>query len=1382
VTLDGSIIRIQPDTGQPVRQTTSMIVATPTIDANGVKSYPVTSRFQGSQPLIVRVLEPTNPVPGRPRRFLYVLPVETGVTSLSSTFGDGLEELRLLDVPNRFNLTLIAPAFNYEPWYGDHATDQTRWMESFVIRDLVPFGDSFAAAGEIPQRFVLGFSKSGNGALILIFRHPNVFAAAAAWDAPAQLTDISAFAGLALNFGTEANFALYEIPTLVQTSTAAFTQTNRLWISGDDSAWTADMVQLHNQLTSASIPHTWVQGGARQHSWGSGWLEGAVTALDANATLTAPVSVNEQRIIAYGLRSPRLTFHPGTQEIWVADRGWNSSEEINRIPSATDGIVENFGWPCYEGSATTGYSGSSICNLLYSQTAATTAPYYTYDHQQKVVAGDEGGVGSGAISGLAFYDSGSYPADYQGALFFSDYLRNHIWVMFKGGDGLPDPANRATFLLGAASPVDLKTGPGGDLFYADLNGGTIRRIRYFKPVVRSNGQPAGLLPAGVTQTTISLATDQNATCRYATAAGVAYGSMPNTFAVTGGTAHSTLVTGLVDGGNYDFSVRCEDARGNTNSDDFSIAFSVARAGDTMPPVRTNGQPTGVLTAGTSQTSLSLTTDESATCRYATTAGVAYGSMPNTFSSTGGTAHSTIVSGLVNGGSYSYYVRCQDGTGNANPDDFVVTFSVGSGSGGTGNPVTSTFSGTEDPLSENGMWDTPGAWTSLKKNNGVYSTDLLSAARLVTPVVGADQYAEITYDQNPGSASWVGVMTRVQGPGNGSGYLAIAYAGEVRLYRSDDSGTLNFPLLVSASADVGAAPRRLRMESQGANHRVYFNGVLALSYTASGIMYTTGQPGIAGSVFGGPTVKILSFAGGALAGAGDTVPPVRTNGQPTGVLTAGTSQTSLSLTTDESATCRYATTAGVAYGSMPNTFSSTGGTAHSTTVSGLVSGGNYNFLVRCQDASGNANPDDFPISFSIAQAPAITSANSTTFTVGTAGSFTVTTTGTPTPSVTETGALPSGVAFVDNGNGTARLSGTPAAGAAASYAITIKAHNGVGTDANQSFTLKVNQAPAITSANSTTFTVGTAGSFTVTTTGTPTPSVTETGALPSGVTFVNNGNGTARLSGTPAAGAAASYAITIKAHNGVGTDASQGFTLTVNGGGGGGGSSTFAYVSGSVTGVVLNAGGGSGTTLSIPLHQNPGAGHLLICAATWQSSTATASMTDPNNGTWTAIGSAKTGTGSLLRGYRGQMFYVPAAVNAATTVTLRTSSAVGFRAFECAEYSYTGTIPSLDGTPQYSTTRASSGVATIGGLTTSNSSDLVFADCLGVDTTCTTGSGYTGLDDTNTYVVDKGVSGQSFWNWTGQLIEYKVGVAAGAQSATFRTGTTTDNVILGLVAF
>ena len=90
-------------------------------------------------------------------------------------------------------------------------------------------------------------------------------------------------------------------------------------------------------------------------------------------------------------------------------------------------------------------------------------------------------------------------------------------------------------------------------------------------------------------------------------------------------------------------------------------------------------------------------------------------------------------------------------------------------------------------------------------------------------------------------------------------------------------------------------------------------------------------------------------------------------------------------------------------------------------------------------------------------------------------------------------------------------------------------------------------PTITSAAGTTFTVGVAGVFSVTTTGTPNPSITKFGSLPTGVTLVDNHNGTATLFGTPASGSNSSYSITILALNGVGAAAVQGFTLTVSAG-------------------------------------------------------------------------------------------------------------------------------------------------------------------------------------------------------------------------------------------
>src|SRR5439155_945783 len=91
---------------------------------------------------------------------------------------------------------------------------------------------------------------------------------------------------------------------------------------------------------------------------------------------------------------------------------------------------------------------------------------------------------------------------------------------------------------------------------------------------------------------------------------------------------------------------------------------------------------------------------------------------------------------------------------------------------------------------------------------------------------------------------------------------------------------------------------------------------------------------------------------------------------------------------------------------------------------------------------------------VLEAPAITSAASTSFTVGTAGNFTITTTGSPTPTLTLDGAQPAWLSFVDNTDGTATLSGTPDAGSDLSYSFTVTARNGVSPVATQDFTLGI----------------------------------------------------------------------------------------------------------------------------------------------------------------------------------------------------------------------------------------------------------------------------------------------------------------------------------------
>jgi hypothetical protein len=96
----------------------------------------------------------------------------------------------------------------------------------------------------------------------------------------------------------------------------------------------------------------------------------------------------------------------------------------------------------------------------------------------------------------------------------------------------------------------------------------------------------------------------------------------------------------------------------------------------------------------------------------------------------------------------------------------------------------------------------------------------------------------------------------------------------------------------------------------------------------------------------------------------------------------------------------------------------------------------------------------------------------------------------------------------------------------------------------SASVTVNEAPSITSASKTTFTVESSGSFSVTTRGFPAVSITESGALPNGVTFHDRGDGTATITGTTTS--FGRFPITFSAHNGFGADATQEFILTVSG--------------------------------------------------------------------------------------------------------------------------------------------------------------------------------------------------------------------------------------------
>jgi glucose/arabinose dehydrogenase len=220
-------------------------------------------------------------------------------------------------------------------------------------------------------------------------------------------------------------------------------------------------------------------------------LDGTVIRIDPDTGAALPDNPNAgasdanlRRIIGYGFRNPwSLSFRPGTNDLYEGDVGWNQYEEVNNIGDPTS-AVEDYGWPCYEGSVPQPLFqpiGLTMCNNLYSSGAAT-APYFAYKQSGAVKTGDGCGTSGGAITAMTFYGNGNYPAQYHGALFFGDYVRNCLWVMTPGANGKPDPATLTRFALTPGTQghgiVNIEPGPGGDLYYVDMFAGALNRIRY----------------------------------------------------------------------------------------------------------------------------------------------------------------------------------------------------------------------------------------------------------------------------------------------------------------------------------------------------------------------------------------------------------------------------------------------------------------------------------------------------------------------------------------------------------------------------------------------------------------------------------------------------------------------------------------------------------------------------------------------------------------------------------------------------------------------------------------------------------------------------------------------------------------------------------------
>jgi glucose/arabinose dehydrogenase len=198
------------------------------------------------------------------------------------------------------------------------------------------------------------------------------------------------------------------------------------------------------------------------------------------------------RIFGMGFRNPfRLTLResPGQSSLlYVADVGWTDWEEISIVRA---GI--NAGWPCFEGP---------VKVKAYSKHTAVTQLCQPVRHDKNLVfpllswnrskprenwfSGHPRGSFTGhTVTGLEFYTGDQFPQRYRGALFFADYGKEWIKVLWvddqQGLERVEDFAGVGSpvGLDRIEMPVDLEMDPtNGDLLYVSISAGQVRRIRF----------------------------------------------------------------------------------------------------------------------------------------------------------------------------------------------------------------------------------------------------------------------------------------------------------------------------------------------------------------------------------------------------------------------------------------------------------------------------------------------------------------------------------------------------------------------------------------------------------------------------------------------------------------------------------------------------------------------------------------------------------------------------------------------------------------------------------------------------------------------------------------------------------------------------------------
>lgn len=183
---------------------------------------------------------------------------------------------RLGELADSYGFVIVMPD-GRDTWYWDSPVDPDFQMESFFIKDLVPYIDAnYPTVNSRNKRAISGLSMGGHGALWLALNHPDVFGSAASMSGGVDIRPFPKNWKMAERIGAKDEFPArwdeYTVATKVDKIKDA--DLNLLVDCGSDDFFYEVNLKLHNDLLAAGVKHDYIcrPGGHTFEYWNNSVL------------------------------------------------------------------------------------------------------------------------------------------------------------------------------------------------------------------------------------------------------------------------------------------------------------------------------------------------------------------------------------------------------------------------------------------------------------------------------------------------------------------------------------------------------------------------------------------------------------------------------------------------------------------------------------------------------------------------------------------------------------------------------------------------------------------------------------------------------------------------------------------------------------------------------------------------------------------------------------------------------------------------------------------------------------------------------------------------------------------------------------------------------